>query len=303
MRKSRTPVTAWSRRNRYRRVGAVALVIVVCSGGWLLAKQTSPMRTDSRVYRTQDSVAATDSFSSGNPSKEYIYAGSRLLAIEEAPAGGAALAAPRNLEATGVGAPTLAEHANGDTRVVIRWEATPGAHHYQLERAFVVGGSGPEFRLVYDNIPSNGATDGDVAEGMAFLYRVRAVDAGGRPSEPSNFDLATLVGFSDDPLAGRAATSAGTIIRARHLNELRRAADAVRRLVGLAPATYTHSAPSPGGASSRRIFLSDVRELRGALDEALGVLGMQRPYVTDPSLTTGTYVKAAHFQEIRDRVR
>jgi hypothetical protein len=243
-------------------------------------------------------VGAASDLSPTSPGKEYIYAGSRLVAIEEA-AGAPTLAAPLNLEATAYSA-----------QVEVHWEATPGAHHYQLERAADVGPDGPTFQPVQGNIPSNSYTD-SVPTHRAFLYRVRAADAAGTLSLPSNADLATSVTFTDNPLAGQVANGAGTTIKAAHLRELRYAVNAVRALVRLAPATYSHPDPAPaamqmeqgiGWGTPREIFLADVLELRAALNEALSVLDMQRSYETDPNLTGG-YVKAAHFQEVRDRLK
>lgn len=223
-------------------------------------------------------------------SREYIYAGSRMIAIEEG-AAAASLAAPSGVEASG---------GNG-AQVSVRWEATAGADHYQVERVSRIS---PESSTVASsNVAAGGAvinfTD-TVPPGTAYLYRVRAADAAGNLSPLSSVDLATAVAFTDDPLQGRTATTAGTKIKAEHLRQLRQAVNAVRALAGLPPASWTHPDPEP--AQRRNIYLADVLELRSNLNEALGIVGMQQPFQTDPSLSGGQ-VKAAHFQEIRDRVK
>lgn len=283
-------------RARHRKVLVACAVILAVVGCWAAL----PPRTrgpGAPAPAAPATVGAASELSPTSPGKEYIYAGSRLVAIEEA-AGVPTLPSPSGLEATGYSA-----------QVVVHWEATPGAHHYQLERAEVVGPSGPDFQPVQDNLTSNSYTD-SVTPNKAFLYRVRAADEAGTLSLPSGADLATSVAFTDNPLEGHAATGAGTTIKAAHLRELRLAVDAVRALAGLAGASYSYPAPSSGGTAlptqrtkpPRLIYLADVLELRGGLDEALHILGMQRPYETDQNLTSG-YVKAAHFQELRDRVK
>lgn len=297
MRKIKTSALAWSRDGRYKRISLAALALVVCGGIWLRVRPERLRQGDLFV------AANANRQSQGEASKEYIYAGSRLLAVEEAAAGASALPAPAGLLATG-----------SPSHVTITWEPTPGAHHYRLERAEAMGESGPDFKLLPGDIPSNTFTDSVAATAdkadKAFLYRARAADAAGNLSLPGDADLATTVVFTDDPLAGRDAAGGGTVIMAAHLNELRRAAGAVRTLAGLPPAAYTHPAPGGraalplgrGGSASRMIFLADVLELRAALDEALSILGRRLPYETDPQLKGG-YVKAAHFRELRDRVK
>jgi hypothetical protein len=225
-------------------------------------------------------------------SKEYIYAGSRMIAVEEA-AAAASLAAPTGVEASG----------GSGAQVSVSWEATAGADHYQVERISRVS---PESSTVASsNVAAGGAvinfTD-TVPPGTAYLYRVRAADAAGNLSPPSTLDLATAVAFTDDPLQGRTATTAGTAIRAEHLRQLRQAVNAVRALAGLSEASWTHPDPESDPAQRRNIYLADVLELRSNLDAALSILGLQRPYETDPTLSGGL-VKAPHFQELRERVK
>ncbi|HEV8428727.1 MAG TPA: hypothetical protein VGQ41_12575, partial [Pyrinomonadaceae bacterium] len=100
--------------------------------------------------------------SPGSPSKEYIYAGGRLIATEE----------PNPLVApTSVVADTFS-----GTQVDISWSAAPNAHHYQVERANNLGGS---FTIVNSNVSTTSYSDSTVSAVNAYLYRVRSADAGG----------------------------------------------------------------------------------------------------------------------------
>ncbi len=230
----------------------------------------------------------SNNLSPGNPSKEYIYAGSRLVAIEER--AGGTLAAPIGLVAIG----------GSGAQISLGWAASAGAHHYQIERSNSLSG---DFSVVSFNVASNSFIDSSVTQGSAYLYRVRAADPAGNLSPPSNIDLATAMAFTDDPLVRATPATTGTTIKAVHLAQLRQAVNAVRIAADLSAASWTHPDPVSSPAGQRRnIFLRDVLDLRSALDEALARLGLQQPYQTDPTLTGGV-VKAAHFQEIRERVK
>lgn len=233
-------------------------------------------------------AAPPPGLSHDSPSKEYIYAGQRLLAIEEAGEGSSGLAAPTILEATG----------GSGSQITIRWSGSAGADHYRVERRESISGN---YVVVSDNVVTDSFAD-TVTPNRAYLYRVRAADASGRPSLPSNADLATSVSFSDDPLVGRSRAKARTPVKATHLNELRRAVNAVRTLAGLEQVSWALPDPVSEPGQRRSIFLTDILELRAGLEPALSALGLQRPYEIDPNLTGG-YVQGAHFQELRDRVK
>jgi hypothetical protein len=147
-------------------------------------------------------------------------------------------------------------------------------------------------------------TDSPGAGDVAYLYRVRAVFAGGGSSPDSAYDLATTVAFTDSPLQG-------IVIKATHLRELRRAVRAVRALAGQGEPAWTYPDPVSEPASARRaIYLADVTELRTqldqaltALDQALGVQTFFQAYPAQPALAQHAPVYAAHFEQIRARVR
>jgi len=98
--------------------------------------------------------------------------------------------------------------------------------------------------------------------------------------------------FTDDPL------TAGVIIKALHVTELRNAVNQARSLAGLGAASWAESV-----TSGVTIKAAHIVELRARLDEARAALGLSAASYTDPNLTAGITVKAAHLQELRDRVR
>lgn len=232
-------------------------------------------------------------------SKEYIYAGGRLVATEEpnSPSG----PPPTNLVAT----------ATSATSVDVTWTAPAGTvSGYVVERA--QGKDGPYTQL--GTAPASQHSFADAAPASSqppsadtsYLYRVKATYAGGGSSVYSNDDLATTVIFTDDPLVGSNDTHppSATVIKAAHLTELRRAVSAVHTLAGLGAVTsWSYPDPVSNPPSSQRpIYLEDVKNLRDRLDEALPALGRTPPAYADLTRNV-TKVAKDHFQQLRDAVK
>jgi hypothetical protein len=213
--------------------------------------------------------------SANKPSKEYIYAGGKLIATEEPQP----LAAPVNL---------IADTLSG-SQINITWAASPGADHYQIERTLNITQA---YTVVSDNVTATTFTDTNVTSVSAYLYRVRAVGPSGSSSSYSNVDLATAITFADDPLA-----VGSTLIKAQHVSQLRQAVNAVRAAANLGAATWTDDALS--GVTIKAIH---IQEIRPKLDEALIALGLSAGQYSDSSLS-GTTVKKLHIEEIRQRVK
>lgn len=185
-----------------------------------------------------------------------------------------AVQAPTNLVAT----------ASGTSQVNVTWTGFAGADHYEVWRSF----NGGAYTLV--GSPAAAAfTDSSVSANTTYLYRVRAID-GANPSGYSNFDLATTIVFTDDPVV---ATS--TIVKAAHLTQLRTAVNAVRTSAGLA-ALGSDPTIGPGLA----IRAQHITTLRTALNEARTVIGVAALSFTD---TPPVIVKAVHVQELRNGVK
>ena len=235
--------------------------------------------------------------------KNYIdntYGNVTLQAATLSGAGGGP--APTNLVAT---ATTINPPA---ATVTLSWGAPASGtvSSYVVERASLAG----QFAQVGQPVPApeTSFSDTGAAEGAAYLYRVRAVFAGGGSSGYSNADLATAVAFTDDPLVGADDPQGrpATVVYARHLNELRRAVSAVHALAGLGAVTawsYPDPESSPPG-QRRAIYLEDVKDLRDRLGAALPALGRATPDYVDPTLTRYvTRVKKDHFQQLREAVK
>jgi hypothetical protein len=218
--------------------------------------------------------------SPANPSKEYIYAGGKLIATEEP----TLLAAPTSLEAD----------TFSNAQINISWTAPATApHHYVLERATQLG----NFTTLNSNVTGTTYNDTTVANLSAYLYRVRSADAQGNVSPESNIDLATAITFEDDPFP---APPTQTSVRAAHVLQLRQAINAVRHLTPtLGDYAWTQTSLTPGVTL---IKATDIEELRTALDDALVILNLPHGGYTDPDLD-GLLFQKYHITQLRDRVK
>ena len=266
--------TRRSKKRRFVLIGTcclmVLLVTATIAGPW-----TSSLGTQ-RIQALFFSPPPLPSPS--NPSKEYIYGGGRLIATEEP----FPLVAPASLVASTV----------SSLHVSISWSVSPNAHHYQVERASNFGST---FTVLNSNVAGTSFNDNSVTAVNAYLYRVKAADAAGNLSGPSNVDLATAITFDDDPFP---APLAQTVAKAQHLVQLRQAVNAARAAANLSAATWTQN---PVQQNVSLIKANDVQELRTALDQALSVFGLATGGYTDSPLAG--VIKKIHIQELRDRVK
>jgi hypothetical protein len=220
--------------------------------------------------------------SPNNPSKEYIYAGGKLIATEEP--GGSSLSAPSGLAAT-----TTWTSPPVTPQVLISWAASPGAHHYQVERTDRLN---KPFTILSSNVLTTSFTDTQVTSVNAFVYQVRAVDGFGNLSPSSNLDIATAITFTDDPLIANS-----TVIKGQHVMELRQAVTAMLETALMPLPTWTDASLS--GIHVKAIHIA---ELRTNLNAALSGVGVAVNPFTDLALS-GVHIKKIHFDELRERVR
>jgi hypothetical protein len=176
-------------------------------------------------------------------------------------------------------------------QVALNWTpSTSGTvDHYQVERAQSVYGP----YTPVSSTTTTSMTDATTMNGIAYLYRVRALDTAGNRSPSSNTDMATTIVFTDNPIVPGV-----TVIKAVHLTELRQGVDAVRALAGLDASTWTD--PNPTGVPIKAVH---IQELRTKLDEALSLLSRPLAPYTDPNLTTAIRVLKVHIEELRQRVK
>lgn len=236
------------------------LIVFSLFAGWTMLAYSGALDPLFKQKRKRAGAISIQSFNSNSPSKEYVYAGGRLVATEEPTSGGGGCTAP-----SAPGTPTAT--ALTSTSVSVSWPASSGTvDHYEVERR---NGSG-SFAVVA-TVPAVGGTSitdtNSVVSDTAYLYRIRAFSdqSGTCPSPYSVVDLATTTIFTSDPPVSVAST-----IYAIHLLRLRTAVNAVRATAGLSPFDWGDSslpvtvAPATGGA----ILKDQVQKLRNRLNEA-----------------------------------
>ena len=272
------PRRAWSSlvKNRRSKMIACMCVIVVLA----FAAVAGPWSTSLGVRRMRNLFYSPPPLPSpANPSKEYVYAGGRLIATEEPNP----LIAPLNLLASTV----------SSAQINISWNAAPNAHHYVVERASQLG----SFTTINSNVTATSFSDNTVTNLNAYLYRVKSADAAGNVSPSSNIDVATAITFDDDPFASAPTL---TLVKAQHVLQLRQAVNAVRHTTPtLGDYSWTQASGTLAGAPIKAV---DVEELRTALDQALVVLGLPPGGYTDSSLT-GLPISKLYITELRARVK
>src|SRR5215213_3461340 len=117
--------------------------------------------------------------------KEYVYAGGKLVAIEDKAAGGGGgepgiPPAPTGLTATG-----------GNAQVALNWQPSSGATGYNIKRSTT---SGSGFALVQGGVATSSYTDTTVSNSTNYYYVVSATNSAGGQSPDSAQASATPTG-------------------------------------------------------------------------------------------------------------
>ena len=277
--------TAKRRPDKKSLIGVVAIVIVLtCATMAGIWRNSAGVRRFRAVFLPSASVPIP---SPGNPSKEYIYAGGKLVATE-APV---TLVAPGGLEAT-----TVSNLYPAAAQITVSWQETQGAHHYQVEKTTNVNTA---YSSVNSNVAGLSLTDTAVTSDpvTAYLYRVRAVDANGNVSPYSNVDVATAISFEDDNLIPNT-----TLVKASHITQLRQAVNAVRAVTAtLGPVDW-------GGGITQNVTeiqATHIDALRTNLDQARSALLLSACSYSDNSVAAlrASYFKKEHIDQIRNCVK
>lgn len=151
--------------------------------------------------------------------------------------------------------------------------------------------------VVFDVGVSAGTTftDAFVHAGFTYVYRIRAFDTQGVPSDLSAADFATLVTFTaPEPIP--APSGSLTLIRGVYVSELRQAIDSVRAAAGL-PAAWQSYAP-PAGLITAEIFT----QLQARLNEARAVLLLPDVIFSDP-VGAGQMIRRSCVNDLRAGVK
>lgn len=186
----------------------------------------------------------------------------------------------------------VAAARTGESTILVSWGAAPSGFvisEYRVERLsagqFVIAArtSGTSF---VDSIENGLLT------GHAYFYRVYAVDAQGVVSPPTAWNVATLVGFQNDP-----AVAGVTTMRGAHIDELRSAVDAVRQAAGLSLLWA-----SAGTAAGKPVTESGMTALLNGVNDALVAVQLP-PRQFSVAVAQNGRALATQLQELRDAVK
>ncbi|HEX2059362.1 MAG TPA: fibronectin type III domain-containing protein [Thermoanaerobaculia bacterium] len=189
---------------------------------------------------------------------------------------------------------TLSAHAISSGAIQLSW-TVPGwatIDEYRIERCASNCGSGGAVWAFAGSSGVQSFTDVAVIADRSYVYRVRSITSGDLSGE-SPRDIATTIVFEDDPLV-----AGETTVRARHLEQLRIAANALRAAAGLGAIAWTEPA-----TASRIITAADVLEVQSALNAARVQLGLATVVLTPPAPAVEGTIRAVHWNELRGGVR
>ncbi len=273
-----------STTRRKAQVTIVVVVVLSLFAAWTMLASSGALDSVFRQKGDKKGAVSIANLNSNSPSKEYIYAGGRLVATEEPT--GTTLAAPSNLRAT----------TSSSTQMHIAWNLVTGAVRYELQRSSNYGDPNNGFNLSF-NVTGT-SYDDTVGTNAAYIYRVRAFDApsGGNSSLFSSIDLATAIAFLEDPV------QSPMTVRDFHILRLRDAINYVRTAAGIG--TF-NGWTDPSTLTQVTIKKEHIDELRVKLVEAAQTqLGLPLPTYTDSTIIRySTPVAAAHVQQLRKLVK
>lgn len=173
--------------------------------------------------------------------------------------------------------------ATAEDSVTLTWTSTPLNGVFEIYRN---DGSSPALTLLQTTAGSP-FVDTVGPNPAAYVYAVRAVDAGLNPSSFTNHDLAVTKFFSDDPLAALT-----TLIKLDHLIEHRAVINLVRKSAGLAAYAWAGAA-APGLPVTAAVY----NELITALAGVWNPLGL--PAYAPPAIPVNAPIMASDYNALR----
>lgn len=177
----------------------------------------------------------------------------------------------------------LVATATSSTSVSLTWSCAVAVDHFEVWRS-----SGGTFTLA--GSPADSAFVDTAVANTGYVYRVRAIATGGSISEFSAPDYAHTFTHTD------AVLSAGTMIRAAHVTDLRTAINAIRVAAGLIPATFTD--PSLQSVVAKGVHVTELRDAINATRTALAI-----PSISFLAFGSNELIRASTTEELRTALR
>jgi hypothetical protein len=228
--------------------------------------------------------------------------GTVVLSVTAANQCGTGPAGTRNVLVQGTLSPPLnfsATTQSNSSIVALSWsQGASGPTSYRMERkdcyscAWTVVGPNPTTSTSYNDTVSTGSMP------AAHLYHVIAVANGSADSTPSAPDYAVTAAmlFAEDIIASTSQT-VGPWIRGAHVQELRKAIDALRVLANLPPWWNDYSAPTGP------VLAIHQTDMRTALDQAVFSLVNYHLTFTGPTPARDGAILADQTNQLRTAVK
>ena len=190
-----------------------------------------------------------------------------------------------------VGAPVITATGTS-SNVTISWPAVPGISTYELYRKTSAGGA---WTLIYNNTTA-GYTDTAVSAGQTYLYKANAVDGIGNRSADSNADLATTINYTDPALV-----AATTLIKAKHIIEVRTAVNAICTFAGAglcATLPYSGNALNETYVKTQAVYAADFAGAQSTTINLRAAVGASAAVFRETPTVGGT-IKVIHMEDLR----
>ena len=183
------PPSVAQRKPSRRLVVGIALMLSLLASVGVLARRAA------LITQTENKAAQVlpQSLDPLSPSKELIYAGSKLIATEEGTSAPSIPPAPSGLSAT-----------PGNAQVSLSWNASSGATSYNVKRSTTNGGP---YSTIATGVGTTGYTNTGLTNGTTYYYVVSASNTAGE-SPNSNQASATPTAGSSPPAAPTGLTAA-----------------------------------------------------------------------------------------------
>jgi len=179
---------------RSRQVIVVSLVLTMIAAAGAFAQWTGIGSLHRRQDTEKSGQVTTQSFAPGSPSKEYVYAGGRLVATEEPAGTPAPPPAPGGLVATA-----------GNAQVLLIWDVAPGATGYNVKRSTTNGGPYSTIAPGVTGTSYNNNTG--LTNGTTYYYVVSGSNTAGEGPNSSQVSATPTSGPTPPPApTGLAAT-------------------------------------------------------------------------------------------------
>ena len=187
--------------------------------------------------------------------------------------------------------PVITATGASNGSATISWSAIPAVAGYEVFRKDSHAGA---WNLVTSTAATQ-FTNGGLTAGSTYLYRVRSFDGAGNRSTDSNQDIATTINFTDAQL------TTSTLIRAKHIIEVRTAVNAICTFAGAGICTappFTGNALNEAHMQTETIKASEFTEAMNQITTLRAAIGAG-PVVFRETPSVGAPVKIIHTEDLR----